>query len=132
MKKVMAKLEIIQELEVEDNATPEDMQTTFNEVLGQIDTEVGFVTLMKFTEIRKTKNKVGKIPLDELADEVVLPEMLVYPGDKLDLDFIVEKAHHTDHRANKENVRLALNQLEGEGLIIRSNKPDHWIAVIQH
>jgi hypothetical protein len=69
------------------------------------------------------------ITLDELADEVVLPEMLVYPGDKLDLDFIVEKAHHADHRANKENVRLALNHLEGCGDVIRSNKPDHWIAV---
>ncbi len=53
MKKILAKLEITQELEVENTATPEDMQTVFKEVLGQIDTEIGFESLMKFSEIRK-------------------------------------------------------------------------------
>jgi hypothetical protein len=127
VKKVMATLNIVQELEVKNNATTEDMQAVFNEVLGQIETEVGFVSLMRFTEIRK--HKAGKISLDELADEVVLPEMLTYAGDKLSLDEIVEKAHFADHRANRENVRLALNHLEGGGAVIKSNKPDHWIAL---
>jgi hypothetical protein len=127
VKKVMAKLVITQELEVENNATLEDMQTTFREELGEIITEIGFERLMTFEEIRK--HKAGKIPLDELADEVVLPEMLTYAGDKLSLDEIVEKAQRADHRANKENVRLALKHLVESGDVIESHLLDNWIAL---
>jgi uncharacterized protein YqfB (UPF0267 family) len=103
VKKIKAKLNIELELEVEDNATPADMQTVFNEEIGQIMAAGQFENLMQFTDIRKVKNKAGKITLDELAD----------------------------NRANNENVRLALNELERGGLVIKSNKPDHWIALRQ-
>jgi Zn ribbon nucleic-acid-binding protein len=88
----------------------------------------GWYDLYKLTKIVEIED----ISLDELADEVVLPEMLVYPGDKLDFDFIFEKSYHADHRANKENVRGALKHLVESGDVIESNNPEHWIAIIQH
>ena len=132
MKKVMAKLEVTQELEVGDKDTLEDMETQFKEVLGEIFTELNFEKLMTFTEVRKIK-RAGKITLDELADDVVLPNMMNYPGKALTLDFILEKAHHADHRANETNVRLALGKLQSSGDVLElsyNNEPGlKWMTL---
>ncbi len=128
MRKVIASLKFQQEFEVEDDATVEDINTQFKELMGDFEVHGGGIdSLIKITEVRG-KKKTVLISLDELADEVVLPEMKTFPGDKLTLDEITEMAHKSDHRANKVNVRLALGKLESSGDVIELD-PEHWTAV---
>jgi hypothetical protein len=91
--------------------------------------ELGLTGQENEIEVDKEFNDpISTDEIEELAYEIVLPEMLVYPGEKLSLDFIVEKSHFADHRANKGNVRLALGKLECSSEVIELD-PEKWAAI---